>query len=349
MTVVVVVSTKRQQNTSRITARKDQKRKKSNQVFCSPSTIARMSHLNLPGMVMSNHHLQGMVLKPRANSVDPRIAKTGELKRSKGEDGKHYMMLDKKDWNRYHVLSDQEVEEEYRRSIEIEKAVIKSTGRIRPHSASSAGRYHSHNSPLRPHSANDSSHSHINQPQIQYIRDADHTRGISPNRSSHSIHHPLQQQDRGIAMADNNNNHHYNYTHPQQTHHNHRHSADNLSHTNAATIASSSSLQPASTTRMAYEPPPQYRYTSPNNQGHQRQVQQTHQQQQHHDLYDNHDNHNNTHSNSSSSPVILTMGALRAKYEQNLDVIEQLYREKRSLEDRVRSLDYQVLGVVLVE
>ena len=299
--------------------------------------------MNLQGT--ANHHLQGMVLKPRASTIDPRIAKTGELKRSKGEDGKLYMMLDKKDWNRFHVLSDQEVEDEYRRSIEIEKAVIKSTGRIRPHSASSPGRYQSHSSPAtsvsplrtRPHSANDNtSSSNNNQPHLQYRQRTNNTMGMSPNRSH--THHPQHQQGMGIAMADNNNNnnHNYHHTHPQQT--NHRH---NLSRTSA--IGSS---QPTNKTH-SYEPPPQYRYTSPDNQG-QRNVQQTSQQQQQHDLYDNHNttissnNNNHTHPSSSSSPVVLTMGALRAKYEQNLDVIEQLYREKRVLEDRVRSLDYQV-------
>ena len=296
----------------------------------------------------ANHHLQGMVLKPRANTIDPRIAKTGELKRSKGDDGKLYMMLDKKDWNRYHVLSDQEVEEEHRRSIEIEKAVIKSTGRIRPHSASSPNRYRSHNSshnsptassvsPLRPrpHSANDSSHN--NQPQMQYSRSASNTMGgMSPN------HHPQHQQGMGIAMAENDHPN-YNYTHPQQSQY-HRHSADNLSHTNAV-----STSKPIRDNTHSYDPPAQYRHTSPVNQdqGRNRQKEQTqHQQQQHQqqqqqydELYDNNHNHNNT---TSSSPVVLTMGALRAKYEQNLDVIEQLYREKRVLEDRVRSLDYQV-------
>ena len=302
-----------------------------------------MSHLNVQGMVTlrptANHHLQGMVLKPRASTMDPRIAKTGELKRSKGDDGKLYMMLDKKDWNRFHVLSDQEVEEEQLRSIEIEKAVIKSTGRIRPHSASSPSRYQSPTatatsiSPLRtrPHSANDSSNN--NQSQMQHSRSTNHNIGMSPHRSS--TQHSQPQQGMGIAMTDNHH-HNYHHTHPQQQTQQ-RHSAENLqSHTNNHSTVGSS---------------PQYRYTSPNNQRQTRgqQTQQPQQQQYQQQQYQrddgdihNNNNHNHPTSSSSSSPVVLTMGALRAKYEQNLDVIEQLYREKRSLEDRVRSLDYQV-------
>ena len=41
------------------------------------------------------------------------------------------------------------------------------------------------------------------------------------------------------------------------------------------------------------------------------------------------------------SPVTLTLGTLRSKYEENLGVIDQLYEEKRALEARVRSLDHQ--------
>ena len=41
------------------------------------------------------------------------------------------------------------------------------------------------------------------------------------------------------------------------------------------------------------------------------------------------------------SPVTLTLGTLRSKYEENLGVIDHLYEEKRALEARVRSLDHQ--------
>jgi len=62
------------------------------------------------------HQLQGMISKARGRGG---VAASDPLRKSKGDDGRLYVLEDPRDLGKYHVLSDREVAEEERRSVEL--------------------------------------------------------------------------------------------------------------------------------------------------------------------------------------------------------------------------------------
>lgn len=59
------------------------------------------------------------------------IAQTDRTRLSMGRDGKYYKMLDSRDWGLFHVLSDEEMQEEIRRSVEIKENMMTLTGQFK--------------------------------------------------------------------------------------------------------------------------------------------------------------------------------------------------------------------------
>lgn len=196
---------------------------------------------------MQNHFLQGLVSLPRASAFDPRIAKTGETPRTEGDDGKLYVKLDSRDQHRFHVLTDEQMDEEKCRNDTIKAVLAKSTGGLRPSSAPSGSK-------SRPNAA--------------------HTTNItaakaSPGRPPTGVRqHAARTNSSSSGSSSSKSN------------------GGSGATTVAATIPTITEIFDAD---------------APNN----------------------------------------AMEALKTDYEHNLDVIDQLYKEKRSLESRVRSLEFQ--------
>ena len=202
---------------------------------------------------MQNHVLQTFVTLPRKSGFDPRVAKTSEAQRSFGGDGKLYMMADQHDQKRFHILSEAELEDEKRRSIEIKDALVKSVGRSRPSSTSSS-------SAASRYSTNKLSQSPAPSP----VKSSQH----SPSSSS-------------------------------------RYS------TSSATTKST-----ATTTAAVDHPSIRKSIEAPTGIAERSQI----------------------------DPITATsagLDSLKTQYEENLNVIDQLYKDKTSLEHRVKSLEFQ--------
>eukprot|EP00599_Poterioochromonas_sp_BG-1_P007565 CAMPEP_0173136430 /NCGR_PEP_ID=MMETSP1105-20130129/2478_1 /TAXON_ID=2985 /ORGANISM="Ochromonas sp., Strain BG-1" /LENGTH=793 /DNA_ID=CAMNT_0014048609 /DNA_START=96 /DNA_END=2477 /DNA_ORIENTATION=- len=79
---------------------------------------------------MSGLDLQTLNILPRAGD-DPRVAKTDEGHLTIGEDGKLYRMEDRRNWGKYHTLTEEEIQEEIRRSQEVRKNMLTMTGKMK--------------------------------------------------------------------------------------------------------------------------------------------------------------------------------------------------------------------------
>ena len=191
---------------------------------------------------------------PRKSGFDSRVAKTSESQRSLGGDGKLYMMDDRHDQQRFHILSDVELEDEKRRSMEIKDALVKSVGRSRPNSGSSSS---------SSSSAAASRYSTTKLPQSPVP---------SPVKSSQ--HSPSSSSRYAISSAT----------------------------TKTATVDHPS-------IRRSIEKPP-----------------------------------TGIAERSQTDPTTATpagLDSLKTQYEANLNVIDQLYKDKTHLEHRVKSLEFQ--------
>jgi len=71
----------------------------------------------------SNHQLQGKITGPRADMSDRRIAKTHELTRSTGPDGKLYTKVQEEDEAKYKVLDAEGIQIEERRASQLRRSI----------------------------------------------------------------------------------------------------------------------------------------------------------------------------------------------------------------------------------
>jgi hypothetical protein len=90
--------------------------------------IEQQRRLQLPSTMSSNHLLQGSITGPRANQSDKRIAKTQELTRSTGKDGKHYAYVPVEDHGKFRVLDEEGLRVEERRTSELKRSIQASSG-----------------------------------------------------------------------------------------------------------------------------------------------------------------------------------------------------------------------------
>lgn len=65
------------------------------------------------------------------NTYFAQIARTDRTEFQTGKDGKYYRMLDKKDWNKYHILSETEEAEEILKSQEIRENMLTMSGHVK--------------------------------------------------------------------------------------------------------------------------------------------------------------------------------------------------------------------------
>ena len=211
---------------------------------------------------MQNHILQTFVTLPRKSGFDPRVAKTGEAQRSLGGDGKLYMMLDQHDQKRFHILSEDELEDEKRRSIEIKDALIKSVGRSRPNSASSS-------------SSSSGAASRYSTTKL--------SQSPAPSPVKSSQHSPSSSSRYPVASATTRA---------------------------SAAAATTTTTVDHPRTRSSVKPSIGIAETE----------------------------------TSQTDPTTTTpagLDTLKTQYEQNLNVIDQLYKDKTQLEHRVKSLEFQ--------
>ena len=76
----------------------------------------------------NNHKLQANISGPRASSSDRRIAKTSELARSIGSDGKLYTKVQEEDQIKYRILDSEGLKVEERRASELKRSIQLTTG-----------------------------------------------------------------------------------------------------------------------------------------------------------------------------------------------------------------------------
>ena len=84
--------------------------------ICFGQVLSRLFEACAPKTCRMQHQLQGMISKARGRGG---VAASDPLRKSKGDDGRLYVLEDPRDFGKYHVLSDREVAEEERRSLEL--------------------------------------------------------------------------------------------------------------------------------------------------------------------------------------------------------------------------------------
>eukprot|EP01039_Chlorochromonas_danica_P001679 gene1679-1833_t len=76
-------------------------------------------------MSIAGMDLQSMYIIPPRDGSNPRIARLDESQGTRrSSDGVYYKMIDRRDWGKYHVLSDEEMANEVRRSQEVKRNLL---------------------------------------------------------------------------------------------------------------------------------------------------------------------------------------------------------------------------------
>ena len=283
---------------------------------------------------MKHHTLQSMVVSPRHSAYDPRvsptsrehifhctsshfrtmnmqIAQTTLTQRSVGSDGKLYRSINERDHEKFKVMSDEQLEMEMYRSQELQTKMMSSSGKIygdkhlqRPFSASSPRL--SFGAPMfKKASCSRASMDSNEGSQMLERNNTRNMRGTSPRINSTDTYMSASEThgDRSSRRGYSNGRISQEADEEFSRGRSHHAMSPHIRNDMRSREGQSESPAPASRT---LEPT------------------------------------GSDASDGDNTPVTSVMNALKMKYEQNLDVIEKLFDEKKSMEKLVQSLDTQL-------
>lgn len=255
---------------------------------------------------MKQHILQRLIVSPRQSIDDPRIARTGVTERTIGSDGKLYTNIDERDYGKYKVLSESELEREMHCSQEMQSKIMNSHGTQKKTYSPSKSTYSApmFGIPSREKkierkaweenedaSKGDSEHRNVK------LSNNESKLNPRPRQSTHSHYEKgMRIEDREIERR--------------------LRSADrgDTRERNEETLRTSRERDDRNKRDVSHSPASRSNY-----------------------IDDNLDE-----MERAQTPMASVMSALKMKYEQNLGVIEKLFDEKQSMEKLLQSLDSQL-------
>lgn len=263
---------------------------------------------------MKHHVLQRMIVSPRQSIDDPRIARTGVTERTIGADGKLYTNIDQRDYGKYKVLSDSELEHEMQRSQDMQSSLRNSHGSV------------SYGTQKRTYSPSKSTYSApmfgipSQEKKIERKAWEADTTGSGPDadRNTH-----LEQRNARQPNAESK----LNTRSRQSTNYPHHEGRENgrtmrgsdrgdMRERSERSLRISRERGQETDRSLNHSPASESKYVDDNFDGIER---------------------------AQQTPMASVMNALKMKYEKNLDVIEKLFDEKQSMEKLLQSLDSQLL------